>query len=250
MTFVRSLLQQHVKSLGKQCSMAQQNELLERCRKLEVRITVYEHRISVIVKSDDDINWTQDGHMGSIDMEMPDELSDISPDGWFTPETERIMLPSNLAEGEIDHLSLGPLATIECELQKGQVMEALDGLCLALGEKSLCFRQEVCNVDSQRTMHWAWDNVHTLDAEAWKWRSTYRRVHNALLQLSNDSDCLEGLLDITDEDLKVVGDLTDERQVGQRLDTIPWFWRMWHNINTSGPGMQECKLLPNYGLIA
>ena len=56
MTFVRSLLQQHVKLLGKQCSMAQQNELLERRQKLEARITMYEHRISVIVKSDDDIN--------------------------------------------------------------------------------------------------------------------------------------------------------------------------------------------------
>ena len=81
MTFVRSLLQQHVKSLGKQCSKAQQNELLKRRWKLEARITMYEHRISVIVKSDDDIIWTQDGHMDSIDMEMPDELSDISPDG-------------------------------------------------------------------------------------------------------------------------------------------------------------------------
>ena len=101
MTFVRSLLQQHVKSLGKQCSKAQQNELLERHQKLEARITVYGHRISVIVKSDDDTNWTQDGHMDSIDMEMPDELSNISPDGWFTPKTERIMLPSNLAEGEL-----------------------------------------------------------------------------------------------------------------------------------------------------
>ena len=181
MTFVRSLLQQHVKSLGKQCSMAQQNELLERHQKLEARITAYEHRISIIVKSDDDINWTQDGHMESIDMEMLDELSDISPDGWFTPETERIMLLSNLAEGEIDCLSLGPLAMIECKLWKGQVMEALDGLHLALGEKSLCFRQEVRNADSQWTMHRAWDNVHTLDAEAWKWRSTYQRARNALL---------------------------------------------------------------------
>ena len=119
--------------------------------------------------------------MESIDMEMLDELSDISPDGWFTPETERIMLPSNLAEGEIDRLSLGPLATIECELWKGQVTEALDGLRLALSEKSLCFRQDVRNADSQWTMHWAWDNVHTLDAEAWKWRSTYQRARNALL---------------------------------------------------------------------
>jgi hypothetical protein len=55
---------------------------------------------------------------------------------------------------------------IEFKLHKGQVTDALEGLCLALGEKSLHFRTEVHNANSQRTTHRAWDNVHKFDVDA------------------------------------------------------------------------------------
>jgi hypothetical protein len=56
-----------------------------------------------------------------------------------------------LAPGEIEQLLLKSIVGIKAELHKGQVMDALEGLCLALGEKSLCFQTEVCNADSQQT---------------------------------------------------------------------------------------------------
>ena len=137
------LLQRHVTSLGSTYSVAQKNDLLDRRRKLEARITMYEHRISVIIKLDDDTQWsTQDGKIPDMDPEpgeASDDLLELYPDGWFTPERERITLPSALAPGEIDRLSLRPLSKIEAKLRKGQVADALEGLCLALGEKSLCF---------------------------------------------------------------------------------------------------------------
>src|ERR1700683_3084659 len=43
------LLQRHVTSLGSTYSVAQKNDLLDRRRKLEARITTYEHRISLII---------------------------------------------------------------------------------------------------------------------------------------------------------------------------------------------------------
>jgi len=64
---------------------------------------------------------------------------ELLPDGWFTPEMEQITLPSALAPGEINRLSLQPIALIEAKLRKGQVTDSLEGLQLALGEKSLCF---------------------------------------------------------------------------------------------------------------
>ena len=128
----------------------------------------YDHRILVIIKSDDSTNWSaNDG--SAVDM-VPDALeglSDTYPEGWFMPEQEWIMLPSSLAAGEIKHLSLRPFVLIETELQKGQIMDALEGLCLALGEKSLCFQTQVHNANSQWTTHHAWDNVHKLDHRAW-----------------------------------------------------------------------------------
>ena len=117
------LLQRHVTSLGSTYLVAQKNDLLDRRRKLEARITTYEHRISVIIKLDDDTQWsTQDGKIPDMDPqpgEASDGLLELYTDGWFTPEREQITLPSALAPGEIDHLSLQPLSMIEAELRKG-----------------------------------------------------------------------------------------------------------------------------------
>ena len=185
----------------------------------------------------------QDGKIPDMDPQPGDasnDLLELYPDGWFTPEWEQITLPSALAPGEITRLSLQPFAMIEAELHKGQVADALEGLRLALGEKSLCFRTEVRNANSQRTTHRAWDNVHKLDAQARKSRSTYRHARSALQRLAFDPVYVATLLDITDDDLKVAGDLTDEGRFGQRSDTLPWFWRIGDTVDSSGPQMQEC----------
>src|SRR5258705_1826098 len=242
--FLRMLLQHHVISLGTTSTIAQRNELMDRRRKLEARITAYEHRISVIMKPDDDTKWsTQDRQIPDIypqPWETSDDLLEHYPDGWFTPEQGRITFPSALAPGEIERMSLKSIAMIEAELRKGQVVDALEGLRLALGEKSLCFRTEVRNADSQRTAHRAWDNVHKLDAEARKCRATYRQARHALMFLEVDPEYLATLREITDDDLKVAGDITDERRFGQRSDTLPWFWRTGEPVVVGGPRMLEC----------
>src|ERR1700733_1822884 len=206
------LLQRHVTSLGSTCSVAQKNELLDRRRKLEARITTYENRISVVMKLDDDTQWS----IADIDpqvAESSDDLLELDSDEWLIPEKERITLPSALAAGEIERLSLESIAMIEAELHKGQVTDALEGLRLALGEKSLCFRTQVRNANSQRTMHRAWDNVHRLDAEARKCRATYRQARGALQRLSIDPEYVATLQDITDNDFKVAGGLNENRGV-------------------------------------
>ena len=48
------------------------------------------------------------------------------------------------------------------------------------------------------------------------------------------------LYDITDDDLKVAGDITDEWRFGQRSDALPWFWQIGDGTDSSGPRMQEC----------
>ena len=196
------------------------------------------------MKLDDDTQWaTEDGHIADVDYqtgEVSDDPLELDADGSFTPERERVTLPSTLAPGETVRQSLKSLAIVEAELRKGQVTDALEGLCLALGEKSLCFRTQVRNANSQRTSHRAWDNVHKLDSEARKCQSTYRRARNALQHLPIDPEYLATLRDITDDDLKVAGDITDERRFGQRSDTLPWFWRIGEASNSNAPQMQEC----------
>jgi hypothetical protein len=159
-----------VASLSSGCSVAQKNDLLDRSRKLEARISAYEQRISVIMRLDDETLWsTEVGKDRELDLSQEDSSDDVLaryPDGWFTPERHSITLPSALAPGEVDRQSLQSIATIEAELRKGQVMDALEGLQLALGEKSLCFRSDVRNANRQRTTNRAWDKVHKYDAAA------------------------------------------------------------------------------------
>ena len=149
------LLLCHIRSLGSKYSITEKNDLLDRQRKLEARLTNYEHQMSGIMKLDDDIRWSRHSekiqNLGPESDDIHNDLIDLDPDGWFTPETEWITLPSALALGEIKRLSLKDIANIEFELRKGQVADSLDGLRLALGEKSLCFWTEVRNADSQWT---------------------------------------------------------------------------------------------------
>ena len=69
----------------------------------------------------------------------------------------------------------------------------------------------------------------------------YCQVWSALHWLDIDSAYQETLLDITDDNMKVAGDITDENQFGQWSDTIPWFWRIGEPVGSSGPWMQECR---------
>ena len=71
-------------------------------------------------------------------------------------------------------------------------------------------------MNSQRTTHRAWDNVHKLDAQALKCQSTYRHAQSALQHLAFNQEYLVTLHNITNDDLKVAGDLTNEQRFGQR----------------------------------
>ena len=72
------LLQHHVTSLGSKYSITQRNNLLDQQRKLEARITSYEHQMAVIMKLDDDIQWSRhNGKIPNVDLEpgdMPDNI--------------------------------------------------------------------------------------------------------------------------------------------------------------------------------
>ena len=198
------------------------------------------------MKLDDETQWsTEVGKRREIDSDGEDSTDDVLaryPDGWFTPERESITLPSALSPGEIDRQSLQPIAMIEAELRKGQVTDALEGLRLALGEKSLCFQAEVRNANSQQTTNCAWDRVHKFDADARQCRSTYRYAWSALRRLQIDPEYLATLCDITEDDMKVAGDFTDEGQFNQHSDTLAWFWRIGQWDDSDDPRMQECML--------
>jgi len=70
---------------------------------------------------------------------------DEDPNGWQTiaPEHMSIFMPSSLQIADMHRLGLVTMASQELELRQGQANDALEGLRLALGHKSLLFRTKV-----------------------------------------------------------------------------------------------------------
>lgn len=230
--------------MGSRLTTAQKNDLQERRRKLEARIANFQRRASEMMKLDEDVTWIRDS-----DDDISDRRIDHAnfPDGTFTPELQRLSFPSALEDGEIDRMHLEWIAELEAKLRRGQITDSLEGLRMALGEKSLCFRTEVRNADSQRTTQRSWANIHKYDDDARRHRLQYRTARRALKRLPCETEYLSTLHDITDEDLKVSGDLTDERRVGQRNDALAWFWRVDGGLGPSemnAPRMHECTYAP------
>ena len=68
----------------------------------------------------------------------------------------------------------------------------------------------MCNANSQRTTNCTWDRVYKFDADTQQCRSTYQYARSALRRLQIDPEYLATLRDITEDDMKVARDLTDE----------------------------------------
>jgi hypothetical protein len=191
--------------------------------------------------------WSTETGQFCTTEESSDEFLDADeahlPEMAMMPELDMLSLPSSLASGEIERNTLESIAMVEAELRRGQIQDALHGLRLALGEKSLCFRAEVCNANSQRTSQRAWANVHKHDADTRMHRKLYNHARAALTCLNRFSDFLATLHDITEGDMKISGDVTEENRYGQRLDTLAWFWCLDGSLSGGGnlsPGMREC----------
>ena len=62
--------------------------------------------MSLIMKLDDDTMWSRrDGKVTDADPDIEDlpyNLSELYPNGWFTPERDQITILSALAPGEIE----------------------------------------------------------------------------------------------------------------------------------------------------
>jgi hypothetical protein len=100
----------------------------------------------------DDTQWMEcAGNIHAME-DSEGELSDVDSstlsEMTITPELYMLSLPSSLATGEIHHKSLDSIVIIEVELQCMQINNSLHGLQLALGEKAMLFRANVCNVNS------------------------------------------------------------------------------------------------------
>lgn len=176
--------------------------------------------------------------MMSVDGEEEKEEEDEGE--W--PEQMRIYMPSALGKQQCVEHGCEVMVEQEIELRIGQADDGLEKLRLALGHKSLLLRTEVRNSQSQRTSTRAWAQVHHLDAKVRKHVRCYHRARHALQSLDANATILERLRPIESDDLKMSGDVVEENRVGQRSDTLAWFWRLeGTGDNQDDSWMNECE---------
>lgn len=158
------------------------------------------------------------------------------------PENAAICMPSSFNMGDIEELGIADLAAQEMELRKGQANDCLKDLRLALGHKAVLWRTQVRGAKTTLWKTRAWDDIKAVTVKVNKHVRAYRRARTALERLGADEDTMERYQELQREDLRLSGDITEENRLGQRSDTLPWFWRIdGKDAEHDDVWMQECK---------
>ena len=138
---VRVSLAAHVRSLKKP-SISERNDLEEKRRRLQIRISNYEKQCaSLTVLGDEGMDLEWNDLLESEDDMEGDAGDSEDEDDLLQPEAVVIFLPSNVShehrQGQYD---LEEMGRCEVKLRVGQINDALQRLRIALGEKSLLYR--------------------------------------------------------------------------------------------------------------
>jgi len=99
-----------------------ENELLDRRHKLEARISTYERQVSVILNlmtTSNGLCRTEDSSFGCPSREASDDLLDLIPMSGLRLKRMN-HTPFCIGTGEINRLSIKPIAMIEFELCKAK----------------------------------------------------------------------------------------------------------------------------------
>jgi hypothetical protein len=226
----------------------------EKRRKLESQITAFEMKTQTLtVEQEDDLDileneaedeFLQDELDSDVEQEQGDEhgKGDVVKAGM--PECMSLSLPSYIVQEDRARLGLEELAIQEIELRQGQANDSLDGLRLALADKSLAFRTDVRQSKSTTSKTKAWDTVKAAGARVHKHARAYNRARLALIRLGAGDEILDIYKPIREEDLKVSGDIVEENRYDQKRDQLAWFWRIGVQSKADpGSWMEECGWL-------
>jgi hypothetical protein len=155
-------------------------------------------------------------------------------------EDIRLMMPSALGAAECRRQGKTLLMSQEIELRLGQANDALENLRVALAHLCLLYRVEIRHAKSQKVMTRAQAQVKQANRTVNKHVGTYRQAYQALLNMEAQ---IPQFQPITREDLKMSGDIVEENRIGQRNDTMAWFWRIGGNgeKERDSDWMQECE---------
>lgn len=171
-----------------------------------------------------------------------DNDEDSEEDEDWRPELEQLCLPSETRESQLRNLGLLGFRDQELELRRGQANDALEALRLALGHKALLLRTEVRHAKSQATQTRAWSVTKAADRQVQTHAGIYRMCRRAMVSLGADQNMLGTYKELSDQDIKVNADITEENRVYQRSHTLPWIWLLpGQRDGEDSAWMEECE---------
>lgn len=163
-------------------------------------------------------------------------------DAAFRPEVAMIPLPSYLGAARCKALGISSLVEQEVLLREGQANDALHAIRVGLADKAVIFRNTVRSSKTQSGTTRAWNQVNAVSKAVALNAKKYSVCRTQLSKLGADQ-LLEKFLPLKKGDLKASSAVADPSARGQRNSTLPWFW----SLNVQGDSsnsdwMTECEL--------
>ena len=122
-------------------------------------------------------------------------------------------LPSNIISDKVKS-SIKTLISVERELWKGQENDTLEGLRVALANKSLIFSKHVNLSKTTKQTNRAWDSIRNNESHVLAHACSYERAWEAFNVIGIPEDLLV-YQKLNDLDLKTVKDVTKAKHYGQ-----------------------------------
>jgi len=163
-------------------------------------------------------------------------------------ETRPLPLPSTFGFSEITRLGQESLAKKELSLREGQANDQLEGVRMALGEKSFLFRKDLHLAESKFKKGRAWSKVHAVSQRVQAHRQVYNSTRAAMVALQYTTDMQTKYQVLHRDQLQistaVVRSGTGSAESGSRRQDEPlsWFWTMNMKADVEASDMlRECK---------
>ena len=101
-------------------------------------------------------------------------------------------------------------------------------------------RVQTANTTKKRTR--AWDDIKKARDQVEQHVRSYHRARRALINLGANLDVMEVYKSIERSDLALSGDVVDPGRLGQRNDSLAWFWRQGgSHLEQNKQWMQKCE---------
>ena len=152
----------------------------------------------------------------------------------------RLWLPSTFGHDFCSNNGWALFVEQEIQLQIAQAEESLEELRLAIGHKSILYKLRIRKYKSQASKTRNHAELLQINSKMKGLATRYRCARAALQSLGVSETILHKFQQLADNDLHVNTDISEENRVGQRNDTLSWFWRIG-GTSTDNPWMNESK---------